>query len=267
MSWELPTGEPWLSCAKFESGYVLRFTNLADFCVDRMGREITYHPTSELLPETLSHLLLDHVLPLVLNVRGQDALHATSVLTPYGVCAFTGATGTGKSTLAASFHRAGDPILSDDCLVLKPHRGCLVATPAYPGLRLWDDTLSSLDLTRHATRPVAHYTAKQRLITSDRIDHLPEMSRSLVGIYSLIRHPVEDMPVQSERLSRRAALMELLPHTFRMDVTDRHMLIRQLDFLEHVVTQVPIHRLHFPSSFDILGQLREIICTDLGQAQ
>lgn len=146
MSWALPTGEPWLSCAKFEGGYILRFTNLADFCVDHLGREITCHPTSELLPETLSHLLLDHVIPLALNVRGQDALHATSVLTPHGVCAFTGATGMGKSTLAASFHRAGYSILSDDCLMLKPHRECLIATPAYPGLRLWNDALASLNL-------------------------------------------------------------------------------------------------------------------------
>lgn len=137
MSWSLPTGEPWLSCAKFAGGYALQFADLADFYIDHAGREITCHPVAKRgphLPETLSHLLLDHVLPLVLNVRGQDALHATSILTPYGVCAFTGASGTGKSTLAASFHLAGAPILSDDCLVLQPHRGHLVAIPAYPGL-------------------------------------------------------------------------------------------------------------------------------------
>lgn len=267
MSWTLPTGEPWLSCAKFEGGYVLRFTHLADFCVDRTGREITCYPRSALLQETLSHLLLDHVLPLVLNIRGQDALHATSVLTPHGVCAFTGATGMGKSTLAASFHRAGYPILSDDCLVLQPRQGYLMATPSYPGLRLWDDTLSFLHLTHHPTQPVAHYTTKQRLITPDRIAHLPDTSRSLVAIYSLIRQPAEDTPVQSQRLSRRAALMELLPHIFRMDITDRHMLIRQLDFLEQVVTHVPIYRLHFPSSFDILSSLQETILTDLIQTQ
>lgn len=61
--------------------------------------------------------------------------------------------------------------------------------------------------------------------------------------------------------------MELLPHMFRMDITDRDMLTRQLDFLKHVVTQVPIHRLHFPSSFDILGQLQDLILTDLFQTQ
>ncbi len=177
----------------------------------------------------------------------------------------------GKSTLAANFHRADYPILSDDCLVLKNHRGNLSATPAYPGLRLWDDTLSALDFTCSPTRPVAHYTTKQRLLTPDRIDHLPETSRALVAIYSLIRQPIEDAQpfpsVQSERLTRRAALMELLPHVFRMDVTDRHMLIRQLDFLEQVVTQVPIYRLQFPSSFATLDQLRETILADLYRVQ
>ena len=51
-----------------------------------------------------------------------------------------------------------------------------------------------------------------------------------------------------------------------MDITDRDMLIRQLDFLEHVVTQVPIYSLHVPSSFDALEPLRETILTDLRQA-
>ncbi len=108
-------------------------------------------------------------------------------------------------------------------------------------------------------------------MTSGRIDRLPKTSRYLVAIYSLIRQPVvsaKSQPlVQSERLSRRAALMELLPHMFRMDVTDRHMLIRQLDFLEQVVTHVPIYRLQFPSSFDALDQIREMILTERDEAQ
>lgn len=270
MSWTLPTGEPWLICAKCEGGYVLRFADLADFCLDQLGRQITCHPISELSPETLGHLLLDHVLPLALNRGGQHALHATAVLTPYGVCAFTGATGMGKSTLAASFYRAGCAILSDDCLVLNQRQSALLATPAYPGLRLWGDSLAVLGMAHGPTQPVAHYTTKQRLITSHQIDHLPATSRHVVAIYSLIRQPVKSShpypSVHSRRLPRRAALLALLPHVFRMDITDRDMLIRQLDFLEHVVTQVPIYSLHFPSSFDALEPLRETILTDLRQA-
>lgn len=115
-------------------------------------------------------------------------------------------------------------------------------------------------MAHHPTQPVAHYTTKQRLRTSGGLE-IPAASRRLAAIYSLLRHPVESTPpgpaVQSERLSRRAALIELLPHMFRMDLTDRSMLIRQLDFLEHVVTLVPVYRLHYPSSFDTLAQVRQ----------
>ena len=266
-SWALPTGEPWLTCAKCEGGYALRFADLADFGVDQHGNDITARPLGELSAETLSHLLLDHVLPLVLNLRGQDALHATAVLTPYGVCAFTGPTGMGKSTLAAAFHRAGDPIFSDDCLALQPHPQALAAIPAYPGLRLWTDSLTALGIADDATQPVAHYTSKQRLATPNRLDHAPETARRLAAVYSLRRRPAEPgcRPMRNERLSRRDAVMELLPHLFRMDVTDRHMLARQFDLLAQLVACTPVRRLHVPSSFDALDHIRDAILSDLRQ--
>ena len=268
MSWALPTGAPWLSCNQCEGGYVLRFAELADFGVDQHGSEITARPLRELAPETLSHLLLDHVLPLVLNLRGQDALHATAVLTPYGVCAFTGPAGMGKSTLAAAFHRAGDAIFSDDCLALQPHRQGLTAIPAYPGLRLWQDSLAALGAAGRPTQAVAHYTSKQRLATPNRLGHAPAAPHRLAAIYALRRRPAEPAPrpAQSETLSRRDALMELLPHVFRMDVTDRNMLARQLDWLTQLVASAPVHRLHYASSFDALDPVRDAILSDLQQA-
>ncbi|TAJ26289.1 MAG: hypothetical protein EPO64_06630, partial [Nitrospirae bacterium] len=105
--------DPWLSCAKIEQGYLLRFHKLADFTVDAEGREIVGVPEADTSPDTLRHLLLDNVLPLALTLQGHDTLHATAVLTTQGVCAFIGPSGAGKSTLAASFLFAGYPVLSD----------------------------------------------------------------------------------------------------------------------------------------------------------
>jgi hypothetical protein len=88
LSRTLPTGERWLSMDKNESGYLLRFPELADFSVNADGREIVCLPVPEIPPHTMRHLLLDQVLPLVLTIRGLKALHATAVLTPAGVCVF-----------------------------------------------------------------------------------------------------------------------------------------------------------------------------------
>ena len=57
-------------------------------------------------------------LPVVLNLRGQEAIHATAILVNGTGVAFLGPTGSGKSTLAASFMLAGYRALGDDCMAL-----------------------------------------------------------------------------------------------------------------------------------------------------
>ena len=268
MSWTLPTGELWLQCAKDGCGYLLRFPEIVDFYVDAEGREIICAPEPETPMETIRHLLLDQVLPLVLNLKGREALHATAILTPLGVCAFTGPAGTGKSTLAASFFRAGYPVLSDDCLVLEEDNGHILAIPAYPGLRLWEDTLEALGENRNPSLPVAHYTSKKRLLLDSPVSDFPKGSYPLIRIYSLVRSDVNNgnISVSStiiERLSLQVGFMELVQTVFRLDINDRSMLVRQFRFLERIVSRVPVRRLHVPNTFSSLPEVREAILADL----
>lgn len=268
MSWTLPTGERWLSVAKDAGGYLLQFPELADFSVDADGREIVCLPEPELPPHTMRHLLLDQVLPLVLTIHGRKALHASAVLTPRGVCAFTGPTGTGKSTLAASLLRTGYPVLSDDCLVLEAKDGQVLATPAYPGLRLREDALNALCDDFGHLRSVAHYTSKRRLIPDGQGSYLLGQALPVARIYSLVR-PTEGeaeggiVAPRIQRLSPQESLVELLPFLFHLAVTDRAMLARHFEFLDQVVSHVPVQRLWVPSSFTSLLAVHEAILLDL----
>jgi len=264
MSWTLPTGELWLRCAKHDRGYLLRFSDLADFSVDSEGREIIYSAKAETPLETLRHLLLDQVLPLVLNLKGREALHATTILTPRGACAFIGPAGAGKSTLAASFLRAGYPVLSDDCLVLRKNCEHILVAPAYPGLRLWPDTFEALRNVTDRSRLVAHYSSKQRLLPAQTPKDLASGSHPLIRIYSLAREAVEVLAEPLiERLTERDGFMELVPSAFRLDITDRTMLARQFSFLEQIVSRVSVRRLHIPNTFASLPAVREPIIKDL----
>ena len=132
-------GRPWLSIAREEGGYLLRFPDYADFVVSHGGERIVYCPRRRLATSTLSHLLLDHVLPLAVSRRVPLALHASAVHVPrLGTIAFVGPTGSGKSTLAAAMALTGCHLITDDCLVVNT-RSRSIATPGYGGLRLLFD--------------------------------------------------------------------------------------------------------------------------------
>lgn len=267
MSWALPTGEPWLSCSKIAGDYLLQYHGLAQFSVDGTGRHIVGVAEAEIPRDTLRHLLLDQVLPMALSLQGREALHASAVLTPLGVCVFIGPSGTGKSTLAASLLNTGFSLLSDDCLVLEENRGSIVAVAAYPGLRLWDDTVEALYGGTGPLQSVAHYTSKQRLVAGVSSDNIPIDRHPVRAVYCLAPQDgdAEEHSADSlvARLSLREGLMELLSSAFRLDITNRAMLVRQFDFFERVAPLIPVKRLKIHHRFTFLPVIREAILADL----
>jgi hypothetical protein len=102
---------------------------------------------------------------------------------------------------------------------------------------------------------VAHYTPKQRfaaaLATSHTASAIP-----LAGIYVLgtgdSTQTVSPTVAEISPLIERDALMTLLSLAFKLDIRDQHRLTQELDFLRHVVTQVPVRRLTVPDSLAAL---------------
>lgn len=266
MSLSSPEGGPWLSHGRDGDRHIVAFAGMAHFSIDREGRNIRCIPAPGMPSQTLRHLLLDQVLPMVLSLRERQALHAAAVLTPFGACAFTGAAGAGKSTLALSFLVAGYPVLSDDCLLLGEEGDRIVATPAYPGLRLHDDTFRAVCGEGRSSAPVAHYTSKRRVFPDAGRETFAMAPQGLARIYALESAAptarAEVTPRYIERLSARDGLMELLGVGYRLDIEDSVSLLRQLRFLERVVARVPVQRLRIPRTFDALPDIRAAILAD-----
>ena len=267
----LDNGQPWLSCAQTDGGYLVRIHEFADFFIDAAGREVICSPDSQTSAQTLRHLFIDQVLPLVLNLRGQDALHATSVLTSAGLCAFVGPSGAGKSTLAAAFQLAGYPVLSDDCLVVREENEQIVATPAYPGVRLWEDTIEALRHEDSLALPVADYTSKRRMTVSGQANESFAHAWPLLRIYALVRSSdgewSETLTAPAiEPLSRGTAFLELVASLFRLDQTDREMLTRQFRLVERILSVVTIRRLLLPNALSALPAVRDAVLADLQAA-
>jgi hypothetical protein len=265
MNWTLPGGEKWLSCAKTDEGYLLRFNELADLTIDRIGSEIVCMPKPGIPEDTIQHLLLDQVIPLVINLRGGEALHASAILTSHGVVAFAGPAGSGKSTITGSLMKMGYPFVSDDCLTLREKDQTIYAIPAYPGLRLWDDAQEYLFGEKGNKKSVAHYTSKLRVDIEEGLKSYSLEPKPFVRLYDIVNSSETDetSDIAIEKLSPRDSFMALVRCAFRLDITDQNMLTRQFHFLEKVTSSNSVLRLSFPRNFRFLPDVQKAILNDL----
>ncbi len=257
-------GEPWLSLAKLGSSYLLRYHDLVDFLVSPDGKEIRGHPAPDTESETIRHLFLDQVMPRVLGQQGRRVLHAGAVLAGGGAIAFLGDTGSGKSTLTASFCQQGFPGITDDCLLLTEEEGELFAVPTYTGLRLWPDTISALLGNGTPYPKVAHYTEKRRLSVTAPFpfcaDRVP-----LKRIYVLAPPTANSETVTITPLSARDGLMALVNSAFRLDITDKTRLSQEFEAFVHLSSSVVLHRLTVPRDLKLLPAVREAILKNLAE--
>jgi hypothetical protein len=265
--WRLPNGEIWLSWARQGSGYLLRFHDLADFLVSTDGKEIRCYSAPNTPLETVRHLFLDQVLPLVLSYKGRLVLHASAVVTPEGAIAFLGVTGQGKSTLTGSFVKQGFSLLTDDCLLVKEEEGQLFGIPSYPGLRLWPDVLSTLFGQQPVLSEVAHYTEKKRLSLNNGLLPYSANPAPLQRMYVVAPHKeIEDKrAITIAPLSSRDAFIELAKHACRLDTTDRERLSEEFECLGRVAATLVLHRLAFPRDLSLLSAVREAILENLSE--
>ena len=259
----LSNNDDWALCGKVEGGYLLRYPGFAEFSVDQAGTDLRCTRVEAATSRaTLRHLLLDQVLPLVLNLLRRDVFHATAVATPAGVCAFIGPAGTGKSTLAASFAAAGYRTFCDDCLVVRRDREIL-CTPGYPGLRLRSDSFTALGNHPVKLSEVADYTSKWRITSSTG---LPADGLPLIAIYS-IRRQSDDEPELSaprtEPLRGHEAFMELVLSAYVLDVSDPATLLRHFQGIQELLARVPLRRLRMPTDFALLPAARGAILNEI----
>jgi hypothetical protein len=260
--WYSLDGSVWLSIAKLEAAYLLHFPRYADFVISPNGRTIRCYSRTNRPAETMRHLLLNQVIPLVFSHLGKLVLHASACVMPQGVIAFMGMTGAGKSTLAASFGLRGFPIISDDCLLVEERAEETVTTHSYPGLRLWPETVTALFEQKPVLQPLAHYTDKKRVLFDQ--DHF-DRPLSLIAIYVLAQpeNMSEINDVTITPLTVKEALLEIIKHTFQLDITDREKLAQAFKQYEWLAKSVAFFRLTYPRDHAYLSTVNRSILNHL----
>ena len=243
-----PDGTVSLTIGRCRSGYLVRFPGLAPFLVSPDGCAVSSSLQPGTSPRTLAHLFLAKVLPLALSLRGRVILHASAVATPHGAIAFLGATGQGKSTLSTSFVRRAFPLLTDDGLLLVDNGTTLAGVPSYPEIRLWPDVLEALGHGGLEVQDVGHCDGKKRLCIGRgpwpfSLEPVPVRRLYVLGGPEPTARP---RAVTITPLTPRQAFIELVKHTYRLDLDDRTRLRDEFDSIGRIAARPSlVYRLAF----------------------
>ena len=82
----------------------------------------------------------------LLSQRGLFVLHGNVVVTNDKAIVICGSSGAGKSSLAAAFCRRGFALLADDVAAISWHNDIPFVLPAFPYIKLWEDTAKMLGM-------------------------------------------------------------------------------------------------------------------------
>ncbi|MFL6751761.1 MAG: hypothetical protein ACJ8FL_00820 [Sphingomicrobium sp.] len=108
------------------------------------GRDVVVEPAPGAPERNVRLYLLGSVFGAILHQRGLLPLHANAVEIDGKAVAFMGASGEGKSTLAAWFHDRGHRVIADDvCVIGFDETSRAMVRPGLPRLRLWKEALEA----------------------------------------------------------------------------------------------------------------------------
>ena len=255
-------GTQWTAFFRLESGYLLRFPDLADFAVSSDGKRVDCAPVPEVSPTTIEHLYLNQVLPLALSKQGRHVYHASAVDFGGSAVAFLAASGRGKSTLAASFAVNGYRFLTDDGLMVEQSVDGFVVLPSHPSIRLWDDSHAKLLEPDAKRSPALDFTSKARFMAGDQLTHC-DQPRPLRAVYFLGGGDVAQTSIR--RLSALQALAEWAKHSFLLDVEDKRLMRAHFDHIVMLANRLPAYHLDYVRRYEDLDNLRSVIVDHANQ--
>jgi len=206
--------------------------------------------------------LLGAVFGLVLQLRGRTPLHASTVVIDGLAVAFLGPSEAGKSTTAAKFAQLGYAVLAEEVLSFLPDDNEFMATPGYPVIRLWPQSVEML----HSRADTSSYQpAGQDKLCLDlqpgayRFETEP---RPLAAIYVLKTRKDDETAPYLEPLEPHRALLELLTNTIGRSLIDAECRARNFSFLARLARAVPLRKMVPHSNPDRLEKMCELIAGD-----
>jgi len=241
----------------YSSGkWLIRFPEQCDFLIEENGASVTLSPSPGVENSDLTHLLLDHVIPRLLDLRGYLVLHAGAVLANGHVIAFVGESGAGKSTLSTYFHLRGGRLLSDDGLIIEAENNTSLALPTYETLRLWPDSYRKLFDASSAYSVRDAGGGKINPVFNDAATSVC-CPRPLAAIFLLSREGGAALSIRP--VDPADACMAIVANSFQLDSSDLERASQRLKQAADISRHTPVFKLDYPMDYALLDEVHDAV--------
>lgn len=168
-------------------------------------------------------------LPMLLQARGLELLHASAVRCPSGVVLFCGTSGTGKSTLASAL--------------------------AARGYEPWSDDMAALEVNQHAVTAV-RLPFRWRLRTNSEVPRTRTADGSVrAPVHALVVLDRTTSGFRSEQLDPAAAFRRVFPHAMCFDLFDEQRTKLTLNRYFDLCARASVHHVEFVPDLHQLDRL------------
>jgi len=228
-------GKVFYRLTRDESGTLLRYPGICDFAGNHDMSEVMAYPVSD--PELVPVLAAGALLAVHLMLRDCLVLHASAVRVDGWAVAFVGASGMGKSTLAAAMCGVGCDLVADD--VLRVDEDLLV----YPGSTETRLRMAARELADAAPPDAVRPTADGRLALRPRTQVRKPLPLAAL-VVPMPSRTADDVSVR--RLAPGRALLRLCQFPRVLGWRESESLGRGFQALGALVESVPVFEATVP---------------------
>ncbi len=221
----------------------LHLPGVATFRFDDSSQQVAAYAEPTCGRQTLLDAFQRCLLPIALQARGYEALHASGVRSHLGAVAFCAVADTGKSTLAYGLSRRGYALWADDAVVFELGEAGIRALPTPFRMRM---QAASVEYFGEAPLPAQAPV---------------EEAVPLGAVCLLERAPLsgEHPAAEITRLSGSRALTGVMTHAYYFDLRNAERKARMVQHYLELIARVPVFELRFQPGFDQFPAVLEAV--------
>jgi hypothetical protein len=238
--------------------FILRIEGIASYFI-KDGTSIRIQPQPQALNKDITAFLTGTCFGALLHQRKQLPLHASTVVFNNRCLVFMGLSGAGKSTLAAAFIKQGAILVADDISVIDFSGDRPAVRPAFPAIKMWQDSLKHLNYTSEGLVSVREALKKYYM----PVQHFSEVPVPVDTLYTLNTYnkPEAQLKViegidKFQAVKRHTYLFRGIPKT---GLEQNHFLL-----VGNLVNRVPLFMITRPDSHFNTERLIELVNDNTG---